>query len=125
LYAATSPLIYIMTSKIRKTGVILIGYICISFGLFLIGPSKLLGLSDSPAYIMVGLSILGLGAGMVIIPVLPDMIECIEEKSLDHVDEDELHNNISGYFIAFQGMGETLGPMAGSTLEDFYGFRSA
>lgn len=81
IYASTSPLIYIMTSKIRKTGVIFIGYLCITIGLFLIGPSKLLGLSDSPAYIMVGLSILGLGAGMIIIPVLPDMIECIEEKS--------------------------------------------
>ena len=81
IYAATSPLIYVMTSKIRKTGVILIGYTLIAIGLFLIGPSKILGLSDTPAYIMVGLSILGFGAGMIIIPVLPDMIECIEEKS--------------------------------------------
>jgi len=37
---------------------------------------------------------------MIIIPILPDMIESIEEKYPD-ADEMELHNNISGLFIAF------------------------
>jgi MFS family permease len=80
IYASTSPLIYVMTSRIRKTGVILIGYMILSIGMFLIGPSKLLGLYNSPAFIILGLAIVGFGAGMVIIPVLPDMLEAAESK---------------------------------------------
>ena len=43
---------------------------------------------------------MGFGAGMVIIPVLPEMIESIEEK-YPEMDENALHNIISGLFIAF------------------------
>ena len=43
---------------------------------------------------------MGFGCGMIIIPIMPDMIESIEEKHPE-IDEDELHNNISGLFIAF------------------------
>lgn len=89
-----------MTSKMRKSGVIFLGYILLAVGIFFVGPSKLLGLYNSPALIILGLAILGFGAGMVIIPVLPDMIEAVEEKNNDSIDEDELHNNISGLFIA-------------------------
>lgn len=100
IYASTSPLIYVMTSKIRKSGVIFIGYTLLSVGMFLVGPSKLLGIYNSPAFIILGLAIVGFGAGMTIIPVLPDMIEVVEERNNDSINEDELHNNISGLFIA-------------------------
>jgi MFS family permease len=67
---------------------------------------------------------MGFGAGMIIIPVLPEMIESIEEK-YPEMDENALHNIISGLFIAFQGVGETAGPMAGSLFVELYGFRKA
>lgn len=67
-----------MTSRMRKTGVILIGYSILSIGMFLVGPSKLLGLYNSPAFIILGLAIVGVGLGMVIIPVLPEMLETTE-----------------------------------------------
>ena len=108
----------------RKRGVILIGYFILGVACCLVGPSKLLGIYNSPAFILFGLAIIGLGAGMIVIPVLPEMIECIEEKHPDF-DDEQLHNMISGLFIAFQGIGETSGPILGSVLEDWYGFRSA
>ena len=52
------------------------------------------------------------------------MIEAVEQEHPDF-DEIELHNNISGLFIGFQGLGETLGPILGSTLQEFYGFRTS
>jgi hypothetical protein len=61
----------------------------------------LFGVHDSPNIIIMGLGILGLGCGMIIIPILPDMIEAIEEKYGPSQNESELHNNISGLFIAF------------------------
>ena len=60
---------------------------------------------------------MGFGCGMIIIPTMPDMIESVEPK-YPNIDETELHNNISGLFIAFQGIGETTGPILGSVLED-------
>ena len=67
---------------------------------------------------------MGFGCGMIIIPIMPDMIESVEEKRLD-IDIDELSNNISGLFIAFQGIGETAGPIMGSVLESNFDFRTA
>ena len=78
IYAGTSPLIFNLTVKIRKTGVIFIGYIVLTTAMFLIGPSSFLGFPDITTITMVGLCIMGLGCGMIIIPVLPDMIEATE-----------------------------------------------
>jgi hypothetical protein len=69
-----------MTSKMRKPGVIFIGYSILTIGMFLVGPSKILGLYNSPAFIILGLAIVGFGCGMIIIPILPDMIEAAEER---------------------------------------------
>ena len=71
IYASTSPLVYVLTSKLQKPGVVFIGYVFLSTGMFLVGPSKLLGIYNSPAFIILGLAIVGFGAGMIIIPVLP------------------------------------------------------
>ncbi len=73
---------------------------------------------------MMGLCLMGFGCGMIIIPVLPDMIEATEER-YPETDMDQIHNAISGIFIAAQGLGETLGPILGSVFEAFYTFRPA
>jgi len=44
IYASTAPLVFLLTSKLRKRTVIFMGYSMISVALFLIGPSKWLGL---------------------------------------------------------------------------------
>ena len=69
-------------------------------GLLLVGPSQILNIYNSPAFIILGLAVMGFGCGLIIIPVMPDMIESVDEKNLD-IDEIELNNNISGLFIAF------------------------
>lgn len=124
IYASTSPLIYLLTSKIRKPGVICLGYIVLSIGLLLTGPSEVLGIYNSPAFVILGLAVMGFGCGLIIIPVMPDIIESVLERDLD-IDENQLNNNVSGLFIAFQGIGETSGPIMGSVLEFEFGFRSA
>jgi len=104
--------------------VICIGYLIVTIAFFFVGPSQLLGIYNSPMITVFGLALMGFGCGMIIIPIMPDMIESIEEAD-PNIDEEELHNNISGLFIAFQGIGETSGPIMGSVLEDLYGFRVA
>jgi len=49
--------------------------VIIAFGMLLVGPSQMLRIIDNKAITMIGLCIMGLGCGMIIIPVMPDMIE--------------------------------------------------
>ena len=57
-----------------------IGFTVMSLSMLLIGPSWILGLPDNSYIILFGLAMLGSACGLVIIPVLPNMIEAIEEK---------------------------------------------
>ena len=65
------------------------GYLLTSAGMFLVGTSKLIGMYNSPVFILLGLAIMGFGCGMIIIPVLPDMIQALE-KDRPHLNQDEL-----------------------------------
>ena len=78
IYASTTPLIYIMTGKLKKSMVILIGYFLMALGTLLVGTSKVFGFSNPSAYIIIGLAVMGFGAAMIIIPILPDMLEAVE-----------------------------------------------
>jgi hypothetical protein len=47
-----------------------------------------------------GLCIFGFGTAMVTIPVMPEILEGIEQnKDLNNIDEQALYNNVSGYFV--------------------------
>jgi MFS family permease len=115
-------MIYKLTKVYKKSGVIFFGYGITSIGMFLVGPSQMLGLIDSEQITMVGLCIMGFGAAMIIIPVMPDMIEVAEEK-YPHMEKEVLQNKISGLFISSQGIGEAMGPILGSVFEELVGFR--
>lgn len=122
IYAFASSLIFILTKRMRKTGVIFLGYLVLSIAMFLVGPSELLRLRDLTSITLTGLCIMGFGCCMIIIPILPDMI-CATEEHHPETDMDQLHNGISGLFIAAQGMGEALGPILGSVFKVEFGFR--
>lgn len=99
VYAITCSFIYKLTKIYKKSGVIFIGYGVTSIGMLLVGPSQMLGLIDSEKITMAGLCIMGFGAAMIIIPVMPDMIEIAEEK-YPHMEKEVLQNKISGLFIS-------------------------
>lgn len=67
---------------------------------------------------------IGLSAGMVTIPVLPEMLESIEEDEelSDKYDMNTVENYISGLFVSFQSLGEALGPILGSVLTEQFSF---
>ena len=125
IYAGLSPLMYLFTEKLPKRAVILLGILLMSVGMFFVGTSRTLGLENSPIMIMVGLCIIGAAAGMISIPVLPEMLEAIEEKKDRNYNLEELNNYISGIFVTMTGVGEFIGPVLGSTLNHKYGFREA
>lgn len=54
---------------------------------------------------------------MVTIPVMPEILESIEEASKDSsFDEQALYNSVSGYFVVCQGIGESFGPLTSALL---------
>ena len=121
LYATTCPFMFLLTQRMKKRGIILIGFIQITFAMLMIGGSdSLFEFQKQPVFIFIGLCIVGLSAGMITIPVLPEMLESIEEDpelSMKY-DMESVENYTSGLFIAFQSMGEALGPIAGSIITD-------
>ena len=125
IYAAISPLMYLFTERLPKRAVILIGIFMMSIGMFFVGTSKSLGLENNPAMIILGLMIIGAAAGMISIPVLPEMLEAIDEKGDKKFDPEELNNFISGVFVTCTGLGEFIGPVLSSFLNERYGFREA
>lgn len=54
------------------------------------------------AFVLAGTAIFGVGFAMVTIPVMPEILEAVEEdKSLNkrNIDHQALYNNLSGYFV--------------------------
>ena len=125
IYAALSPLMYLFTERLPKRAVILLGILMMSIGMFFVGTSKSLHLENNPAMIMLGLMIIGAAAGMISIPVLPEMLEAIESRNDRNYNVEELNNYISGMFVTCTGLGEFIGPVLSSLLNDAYGFRGA
>merc|ERR1712029_861526 len=104
--------------------VILIGCLLFSMSLYLIATSPLLHLKDNSLVILVGMLLLGWSSVMVTVPMIPEVLDCIEIQ-FPHLEGEELNNVIAGYFNSCLGIGEVLGPVASGILVESYGFRSA
>ena len=128
LYACTCPFIYILTSRVEKRGIIVIGFLSISVSLLMIGGNEYIReYSKESFFILWGLIIVGISAGMVTIPVLPEMLDAINEdkKLVAKYDNEYLQNIISGLFMAFQSIGEAIGPILSQYLITIFGFQKA
>jgi hypothetical protein len=93
--------------------------------MFLIGTSPYLGLDRSSTTIMIGLIILGFSAPMISIPILPDMLEAIEEAEDLNYAKEEVENICASIFVTCSGVGEAFGPILNSILKKLYGFEHA
>ena len=78
LYAAISPFMYILTGKLPKRMVIIIGVFLLIGGMTMIGNSDFLGLEYDADEVLVGLCMVGLAASMIAIPEMPECLEAIE-----------------------------------------------
>jgi cyanate permease len=75
--------------------------------------------------VLAGLCVLGLSASLIAIPVMPECLEAIEDRTDLNYDPEEVNNLISGIFVTSTGVGETLGPIASSLLNKYFGFNLA
>ena len=125
IYAASSPFLFLVTEKIPKRLVMISGHILCALGMLIVGCSTIFGLSNDSNMILAGLCLLGFSASLIAIPVMPECLEAIEDRNDLNYDPEEVNNQISGIFVTSTGVGETLGPVASSVLNKYYGFNLA
>ena len=125
LYASIAPFMYLLTSRMPKRFVIQLGITLMGFGMFFVGTSKLMGFENDADFVLAGLCMIGVAAGMIAIPVLPEMLESIEEKEELGYDPDKMTDVISSLFVTSTGVGEAIGPIVSSLLIDAYGYTEA
>ena len=59
IYALLAPTTYLLTERLPKRIVIILGCLIMSVGMLFVGTSKTLGMENSPVAIMLGLMCLG------------------------------------------------------------------
>ena len=124
LYAAGSLSIYLLTDRMQRRLVIFMGLLLESFGMYLLGTPSDLG-KNSQVVMLLGAAFVGASAGMVSIPAIPEMLDAIDAVEELNLNPEELENYISGVFVICNGIGEALGPVLSSCLNEAYGFRAA
>lgn len=89
------------------------------------------GISDertghhTSAFVILGIAIFGFSFSMITIPVMPEILEAIEEAQEERdYDEQTLYNNLAGYFVFCQAVGESLGPALSALLNARFDFTS-
>lgn len=130
LYAGMCPFVYKFTDRMQKRGVLVIGYILITIGCFLIGSGNFLdflNINHHPIIIFIGLMLVGLSGALVSIPVLPEMIEVYEsDPDLSTLyDKKQVEILISGIFVTCSSAGEIMGPVVAANLTEYYSFQAA
>lgn len=121
-YACGLPLEQVVTSKVSKRGCIFIGLTMQATGIVISGQGSLFNYGNAGIFAIIGLTIFGFGTTFVTIPIMPEILDSIDERKTNY-NEIALQNRVSGYFIVCQGLGESAGPLVSSILEKAYGFR--
>lgn len=95
-------------------------------GILLSGSTKLLGFESITVFVLAGVSFVGFGIAMIAVPVMPEIIDSINSsKFAGNIDEVSLHNNLAGYFITCQAIGESSGPLFAAIAQTRFGFRDS
>ena len=79
VFAVLAPMIHKLTAIAPKRAVIIFGCLLTSLGMFFVGTSKSFGLDNNPELILLGMTILGGAAAVMTIPVLPEMMEAVQD----------------------------------------------
>lgn len=124
-YILSMPVVSILTKQMSKKGILFMGLAFQITGCLVSGIDNIEKWYYPGVFTIFGLSLMGFGSGAAIIPIMPEIIEGIEsdQRFAKGYDELILQNNLAGYFICCQAIGEALGPLMSSLLERGIEFR--
>ena len=82
----------------------------------------MLGLPESLRLMIVGMMLNGLSCSFIFTPLIPEIIEAVQEK--ENIDESmELNDKASGLYNTCSAIGCLGAPIVGGACNDFFGFR--
>jgi MFS family permease len=101
-----------------------IGLFLISLGVFLTGPSELLGINPDPIWIFfTGYAINALGCVLVAIPSMPEIMDGYRAKYNFYKADNRLNDRSAGLFAMSLSFGAIIGPLASGALDYAIGYR--
>lgn len=110
-----------VSRRLAPRAVIMVGFLIMVVSTFLMGPSRILGFPlKSPAMMIAGLSVLGIGAAWTVIPIIPEMLDSVKGKYPDQ--QSDLSDGFSGIFNVAGGFGQIVGPALSGALNKEVGF---
>ena len=104
----------------------MISFVIISIGMFLMGPSSLLGLPNVLWIFLIGQGLVEGAQGFLFIPIIPELMESfydsygLKEGESQQVDED-ICDRASGLYNTFYYSGMIVSPVLGSLVYEHYG----
>jgi MFS family permease len=121
-YVITGTIIFpLIAKKFEPRTSMIFGFIVLGLTCFILGPSNLLGFPDKSLTLMImGLTILGVGAAFTIIPIIPEMLDTVDGKYLEY--KGEISDNFSAIFNCAGGLGQIVGPSFSGLLKNQLGF---
>ena len=109
-----------------RRGVVFIGLMLVTNGMMITGLDRVYDFENPGLFTVIGLVIFGVGFANITIPIMPEILEAVEEKEYESgvpYDEHYLYNSCAAHFFVCQAIGETLGPLISSFLEEQIDFR--
>ena len=115
-----SLLVKYVPKKIERRVSLILSFVLSSFAFLCVGPSTLLKFPDSLLLMGIGQFLAGMTYTFVICMQLPEMVD----GTIEHYpgQEREVNNLSSGFVMLTVAIGQFLGPIYGSFLEERIGF---
>ena len=122
-----SPVVGFVCQHINRRVVVCLSFIVVGVSLLLTGPSKAIGIAESMGIVLVGLALLGFGVSGCVVPLLPEIVDAINEEEKEKAGGEAKQNSqvadkaAALYNMSF-ALGAILGPPIGGAIDDARGF---
>ncbi|XP_048210059.1 MFS-type transporter SLC18B1 isoform X1 [Perognathus longimembris pacificus] len=124
-YAISSPLLGVLSDKIPKQRkwLLVFGNLITAGCYMLLGPVPIFHIKSQLWLLVLVLVVIGISAGMSIIPTFPEILSCAYENGFE--EGLSTLGLVSGFFGAMWSVGAFMGPMLGGFLYEKIGFEWA
>ena len=122
-YIPTSMWVQNVPNGIEKRMILIVASFLSFFTNLWVGPSLMFPMPNKMWVMMVGQAIRGIVDPFLLIPSLPEMIECQLSRYPPSVHT-QINDISSGMFNMFLGIGQISGPLFGAIVTEYYGFQN-
>jgi len=112
------------TSYRAKQIVMWIGWILLSVGFLLIGPSSIFQFPDKVWFILIGFSFFGVSYASLIVSNIPLLQDYAIQYDTVSEEYNKVANYISGLFNVSFGLGACIGPLISPNIKDWIGYKN-